>query len=136
MEVTYDGTLVMPSSYALMDEEEMMYVEGGTSTIYGTAKQLASKAKYEMSIFYSASGVGGSATVTSSVLAAASIIGVPVSIVLESIGGVMTGYATHVGNCYIDAYNYFMDRISKSGTYYMRTITASGFITGVTTGRK
>lgn len=25
----YDGTLVMPSSYAVMDQEEMTYVEGG-----------------------------------------------------------------------------------------------------------
>ena len=29
MEMTYDGTLVMPSSYAVMDEDEMMYLEGG-----------------------------------------------------------------------------------------------------------
>ena len=29
MEICYDGTLVMPSSYAVMDEEEMTYVEGG-----------------------------------------------------------------------------------------------------------
>ena len=29
MEMCYDATLVMPSSYAVMDEEEMMYVEGG-----------------------------------------------------------------------------------------------------------
>ena len=29
MDMCYDGTLVMPSSYVLMDEEEMMYVEGG-----------------------------------------------------------------------------------------------------------
>ena len=29
MEMCYDGTLVMPSSYAVMDEEEMTYVEGG-----------------------------------------------------------------------------------------------------------
>lgn len=29
MELCYDGALVMPSSYAVMDEEEMMYVEGG-----------------------------------------------------------------------------------------------------------
>ena len=27
MEMCYDGTLVMPSSYAVMDEEEMTYVE-------------------------------------------------------------------------------------------------------------
>ena len=31
MEMCYDGTLVMPSSYAVMDEEEMMYLEGGVS---------------------------------------------------------------------------------------------------------
>ena len=29
MEMTYDGSLVMPSSYAVMQEEEMTYVEGG-----------------------------------------------------------------------------------------------------------
>lgn len=29
MVMTYDGALVMPSSYAVMNEEEMTYVEGG-----------------------------------------------------------------------------------------------------------
>lgn len=29
MEMCYDGALVMPGSYAVMDEEEMMYVDGG-----------------------------------------------------------------------------------------------------------
>lgn len=29
MEMTYDGRLVMPTSFATMDEEEMTYVEGG-----------------------------------------------------------------------------------------------------------
>ena len=29
MEMCYDGALVMPSSYVVMDEEEMTYVEGG-----------------------------------------------------------------------------------------------------------
>lgn len=29
MEICYDGALVMPSSYAVMNEEEMTYVEGG-----------------------------------------------------------------------------------------------------------
>ena len=32
MEMSYDGALVMPSSYAIMDEEEMCYVEGGWDT--------------------------------------------------------------------------------------------------------
>ncbi len=31
MEMCYDGALVMPSNYAVMDEEEMTYVEGGGS---------------------------------------------------------------------------------------------------------
>ena len=42
MEMCYDGALVMPSSYAVMNEEEMTYVEGGK--FYGvnlTAKQCA-----------------------------------------------------------------------------------------------
>ena len=29
MEMCYDGALVMPSSYAVMSEDEMTYVEGG-----------------------------------------------------------------------------------------------------------
>lgn len=29
IEMCYDATLVMPSSYAVMEEEEMTYVEGG-----------------------------------------------------------------------------------------------------------
>lgn len=31
MDMCYDGALVMPSNYAVMDEEEMMYVDGGMS---------------------------------------------------------------------------------------------------------
>ena len=38
MEMWYDGALVMPGSYAVMDEEEMTYVDGG-----GTLKVKASK---------------------------------------------------------------------------------------------
>ena len=30
MVMTYDGALVMPSSYAVMNEEEMTYVEGAS----------------------------------------------------------------------------------------------------------
>ena len=39
MVMTYDGALVMPSSYAVMNEEEMTYVEGGIkiATWVGTA---------------------------------------------------------------------------------------------------
>ncbi len=33
MEMTYDGLLVMPSSYAVMSEEEMTYLDGGAWSI-------------------------------------------------------------------------------------------------------
>ena len=33
MEMCYDGALVMPSSYVVMDEEEMTYTEGGKSEL-------------------------------------------------------------------------------------------------------
>ena len=41
MEMCYDGALVMPSSYAVMSEEEMTYVEGGWTY---TLKKTKSKA--------------------------------------------------------------------------------------------
>ena len=31
MELCYDGALVLPSSYVVMDEEEMTYLEGGNN---------------------------------------------------------------------------------------------------------
>ncbi|MGY3665069.1 MAG: hypothetical protein ACXAHE_14795 [Roseburia sp. 1XD42-69] len=33
MEMCYDGTLVMPSSYAVMSEDEMTYVDGGSTIL-------------------------------------------------------------------------------------------------------
>ena len=43
MELCYDGALVMPSSYAVMNEEEMSYVEGGEK--YGYLQLLRAKKK-------------------------------------------------------------------------------------------
>lgn len=37
MEMCYDGTLVMPSSYAVMSDEEMTYVEGGKAKVQTAA---------------------------------------------------------------------------------------------------
>lgn len=34
MEMCYSGTIVMPSSYAVMDEEEMTYIKGGWNYKY------------------------------------------------------------------------------------------------------
>lgn len=37
MEMCYEGALAMPSSYAVMKEEEMTYVEGGYKVNYNSA---------------------------------------------------------------------------------------------------
>lgn len=39
MEMTYDGALIMPSNYAILDEDEMAYIEGGLS--WDNAKTIA-----------------------------------------------------------------------------------------------
>ena len=39
MEMCYDGTLVMPSSYAVMSEDEMTYVEGGGTVTVVMSKE-------------------------------------------------------------------------------------------------
>ena len=38
MEMCYDGALVMPSNYAVMDEDEMSYVEGGATKFFSKGK--------------------------------------------------------------------------------------------------
>ena len=44
MEMCYDGTLVMPKNYAVVNEEEMTYVEGGWSaTVYGSLSQIRNR---------------------------------------------------------------------------------------------
>lgn len=43
MEMCYNGAMVMPSSYAVMDQEEMTYIEGGKLS-WSTAKKYAKMA--------------------------------------------------------------------------------------------
>lgn len=39
MEMCYDGALVMPSNYAVMEEDEMVYVEGGKAIARSTVEK-------------------------------------------------------------------------------------------------
>ena len=66
MEMCYGGALAMPSNYAVMNEEEMMYTAGGVKTYRYTT---ASEAEYSLKVnaaFYGAvaigAGVGGAVT--------------------------------------------------------------------------
>lgn len=44
MEMCYDGTLVMPSNFVVVSDEEMTYVEGGsTAVVYGTASNIRTR---------------------------------------------------------------------------------------------
>lgn len=46
MEMCYDGALVMPSSYAVMSEDEMTYVEGGAKGRTKTKEERVCVASY------------------------------------------------------------------------------------------
>ena len=56
MGMCYDGTLVMPSSYAVMNEEEMTYVEGGGKV---TVNIYFSKSTMQMNAAVAGAFVGG-----------------------------------------------------------------------------
>lgn len=59
MEMCYEGALVMPSSYAVMSEEEMTYVEGGDlNTLKHNLRGLYSFIVDRMSKHFSGATVG------------------------------------------------------------------------------
>lgn len=125
MEMCYDGALVMPSSYAVMSNDEMVYTEGGR--VYnetGTAKQLKQKASVYMASWFS---LAGGYTYTAAA-AVASAVGVGVGV----IAGIGAGYCTFAANEYRKAYNYFSGKSQSSKKkYIMQTISFLAFITGV-----
>lgn len=129
MEMTYDGAMVMPASFVVVDEEEMTYLDGGyVATLYGTAKYLKNWAAGLMSAWFTlASGYCVSAAVT-----AASVVGAGYGAVL-GIGG---AYCAFVGNEYRQAYNYFSSKSQSSQTqYYLSQTSFLAFVTGVSCGR-
>lgn len=63
MEMSYGGALVMPSNYAIMNEEEMTYLEGGALKLLGTisadkCNKMAAKVAIGASIFAILVGAG------------------------------------------------------------------------------
>ncbi len=61
MEHTYQSTLLMPASYAVLAEDEMTYIEGGAFTLNITTEQVAS---FAANVVINALGMMGSAFVT------------------------------------------------------------------------
>ena len=72
MEMCYDGALVMPSNYAVMSEDEMMYVDGGIDRTYkGSQGWAVAGALCLAGGVLAGMSSGVSKTIVSSVLAAA-----------------------------------------------------------------
>ena len=73
MNMCYDGALLMPSSYAMMDEEEMVYLEGGAvSTCYKKASNASSYLSAKAAVYASAglAGTGCAAATAATIVAA------------------------------------------------------------------
>ncbi|MGN0351594.1 MAG: hypothetical protein ACI4ES_08070 [Roseburia sp.] len=82
MEMCYEEALVMPSSYAIMNEEEMTYVEGGVKAVrYMRAVQAEKELKMNATLYAAIAGGLGVAT------AATSITGLPAVIAFCAAGG-------------------------------------------------
>ena len=89
MEMCYDGTLVMPSSYAVMDEEEMTYVEWGikfSKTLTGYKITLSARNCGDLVALAAAGSVSMS---TVSAVLGLSGVGITGAIALAIAGGVV-----------------------------------------------
>ncbi|MCD8151161.1 MAG: hypothetical protein LUE92_16730 [Clostridiales bacterium] len=106
MEMCYDGALVMPSSYVLMSEEEMTYLEGGK---YYGVNFSASKC----------SKIASNLSKGSTVFAAGSVI----LSVLSAIPGINVVTATGVAVCTVGTFSlsltssFFSNAASKGGCH-------------------
>lgn len=65
MEMCYDGALVMPSSYAVMNEEEMMYLEGGIKL---KSAEVAKAIDIGITVILALSGVGSGVSMIKEIL--------------------------------------------------------------------
>lgn len=113
MEMCYDGTLVMPSSYAVMSEDEMTYVEGGgTVTINRRTIKKALAAAFGM-----ASSIGflinkgapqiaklivrGALKISKCLLSLSGLGGFAVQALAFTFAGVVAASATVIGIVYV-----------------------------------
>ncbi len=101
MEMCYDGALVMPASYAVMNEEEMTYVEGGWSGEVFAANLKGAYNKFQAAKVALLAGgltLGAIAkTATSTAKALYLCYGGTISATATAIGGVVGGVIVTVG---------------------------------------
>ncbi len=101
MEMCYDGALVMPKSYALMNEDEMTYVEGGwDGEVFVNNLKGAYNGFREAKLALLAGGLTLGAiakTAASSAEAIYLAYGTTISATATAIGGIVVGVIVTVG---------------------------------------
>lgn len=87
MEMTYDGALVMPSSFVAMNDEEMVYVNGGGTLTLGVT------IKNNSFIIGLLSAVGGTLTVAKATAVLSAATGAIITAIELGTAGAATLYA-------------------------------------------
>lgn len=130
MEMTYGGALVMPSSYAMMDEEEMMYLEGGA--IYRGKQAFNELTNMAMTVFgYAGSSVTFAKALVDGVMTGATGIGLVIAI------GAMIGlsYSLVMSMHSLVYFSFAASYYVKYNAFEMESVTTFGLTTYTYVGR-
>ena len=127
MEMCYDGALVMPSSYAVMDEEEMTYVEGGGSVSLYSSGNVFNIYK----IHYTAKDCAKIALVCGVIAGVATIVATLTGPIGALAGGITAGTCTIVASCWsyaasVGGLNVYVPLL-KTGKFYKKKKTTFKF---------
>ena len=102
MKMTYDGALVMPMGCAMMDDEEMTYVEGGDNVYSMTVKEALTYFKFVI-------GAAGAFTLGSTLI--------------KYVGGIGSCYYELIGGSALTCYNQCVTWKKKYGSTKNTTVT-------------
>lgn len=96
MDMCYDGALVMPSSFAMMDEEEMMYLDGcasGWVSFKSVSAAYNSHCVAGSALHFGAVGLGVGYAAFSTILGAAkfNLLGALMGAAIGAAGGIVAG---------------------------------------------
>lgn len=109
MDMCYDGALVMPSNYAVMNEEEMTYVEGGAVLAKVSYKKLTSfLGAVGLSFLSTYANAHSLASLTKKVKSVYSAI--KAGLASTGWGVIVAGYLTWKGGQFIDSFCECLDK--------------------------
>ncbi|WP_303863705.1 hypothetical protein [Alkalibaculum bacchi] len=124
MEMCYDGALVMPSKFVVIDKEEMMYLDGGKVTTSTYRTNSGYRMLYGVAVALGANAAYGGYLSASMV---ATGIGVPLAVLTGATAAWQGWYAGKVIDAASDAEVLF----SRYGKYKIVSTTLAGIPTGI-----